>query len=87
MLLAFSIVSVLYACHQRVGAWRSRGVMEPETVKPLKNLIKSKKFNLSRKTPIAPNPCVCPASAGHTPKAFQIVQKYKFGLQKLIFGV
>ena len=22
--------------------------------------------------------CVCPAYAGHTPKAFQIVQKYKF---------
>ena len=27
---------------------------------------------------IAPNVCVCPAYAGHTPKAFQIVQKYKF---------
>jgi hypothetical protein len=24
---------------------------------------------------------VCPAYAGHTPKAFQIVQKYKFRLQ------
>lgn len=36
---------------------------------------------------IEANRCVCPAYAGHTPKAFQIVQKYKFRLQKLIFGV
>ena len=36
---------------------------------------------------IEANRCVCPAYAGHPPKAFQIVQKYKFGLQKLIFGV
>jgi hypothetical protein len=41
----------------------------------------------STKTAILPNCCVCPASAGHTPKAFQIVQKYKFRLQKLTFGV
>ena len=39
------------------------------------------------KVAIEANDCVCPAYAGHPPKAFQIVQKYKFGLQKLIFGV
>ena len=53
----------------------------------------AQKFNrrteleLSTEPAILPNCCVCPAYAGHTPKAFQIVQKYKFGLQKLIFGV
>ena len=33
------------------------------------------------------NRCVCPAYAGHTPKAFQIVQKYKFLLMNQVFGV
>ena len=53
----------------------------------------AQKFNrrtaveFSTKPAILPNCCVCPAYAGHPPKAFQIVQKYKFGLQKLIFGV
>lgn len=31
--------------------------------------------------------CVCPAYAGHTPKAFQIVQKYKFSFTNQVFGV
>ena len=30
---------------------------------------------------------VCPAYAGHTPKAFQIVQKYKFLFMNQVFGV
>ena len=30
---------------------------------------------------------VCPAYAGHTPKAFQIVQKYKFSFTNQVFGV
>ena len=50
-------LSLRQHCLQRVGAWRSRGIMKTQTVKPLKNLIKNKKYNLSRKTPIAPNPC------------------------------
>ena len=33
------------------------------------------------------NGCVCPAYAGHTPKAFQIVQKYKFSFTNQVFGV
>ena len=33
------------------------------------------------------NRCVCPAYAGHTPKAFQIVQKYKFSFTNQVFGV
>src|SRR5690606_27794185 len=36
---------------------------------------------------IEPNACVCPAYAGHTPKAFQIVQKYKFSFTNQVFGV
>jgi len=36
---------------------------------------------------ILPNRCVCPAYAGHTPKAFQIVQKYKFSFMNQVFGV
>ena len=36
---------------------------------------------------ILPNCCVCPAYAGHTPKAFQIVQKYKFLFMNQVFGV
>ena len=30
---------------------------------------------------------VCPAYAGHTPKAFQKVQKYKFSFTNQVFGV
>ena len=48
---------------------------------------RKKKYKLIQNQAILFNCCVCPAYAGHTPKAFQIVQKYKFGLQKLIFGV
>lgn len=44
--------------------------------------LKSKGLN---KTQIAR--CVCPAYAGHTPKAFQIVQKYKFSFTNQVFGV
>src|SRR5690606_23945749 len=36
---------------------------------------------------ILPNCCVCPAYAGHTPKAFQIVQRYKFSFTNQFFGV
>ena len=36
---------------------------------------------------IATNGGVCPAYAGHTPKAFQIVQKYKFNFTNQVFGV
>ena len=36
---------------------------------------------------ILPNCCVCPAYAGHTPKAFQIVQKYKISFTNQVFGV
>ena len=36
------------------------------------------KREFTTKFAILPNACVCPAYAGHTPKAFQIVQKYKF---------
>ena len=36
---------------------------------------------------ILQNACVCPAYAGHTPKAFQIVQKYKFLFMNQVFGV
>ena len=39
------------------------------------------------KTAIEYMPCVCPAYAGHTPKAFQIVQKYKFSFTNQVFGV
>src|SRR5690554_3949562 len=41
----------------------------------------------STKPPLVPNRCVCPAYAGHTPKAFQIVQKYKFSFMNQVFGV
>src|SRR5690554_1271532 len=41
----------------------------------------------SASPPLAPNRCVCPAYAGHTPKAFQIVQKYKFSFMNQVFGV
>ena len=44
-------------------------------------------FNRSTSAPLLANPCVCPAYAGHTPKAFQIVQKYKFNFTNQVFGV
>lgn len=42
---------------------------------------------LTTEPAIEPNACVCPAYAGHTPKAFQIVQKYKFSFMNQVFGV
>ena len=53
----------------------------------------AQKFNritaveFSTKPAILPNCCVCPAYAGHTPKAFQIVQKYKISFTNQVFGV
>ena len=47
------------------------------------------KLNLNGSTlpRMTQNVCVCPAYAGHTPKAFQIVQKYKFSFTNQVFGV
>jgi hypothetical protein len=63
------------------------GDFEALHCQPSTNFDRSTKLDLTTEPPLLGRCCVCPASAGHTPKAFQIVQKYKFGLQKLIFGV
>ena len=52
----------------------------------IKFLAKCKRV-FTTKFAILPNGCVCPAYAGHTPKAFQIVQKYKFSFTNQVFGV
>ena len=51
------------------------------------NFDRSTKLYLTTEPPLLPNCCVCPAYAGHTPKAFQIVQKYKFSFTNQVFGV
>ena len=55
----------------------------------LKNecLINHKTVKRSTKPRLLGRCCVCPAYAGHTPKAFQIVQKYKFSFTNQVFGV
>jgi len=58
-----------------------------QNCQPALNFIRSTKLRLSTKPAILPNCCVCPAYAGHTPKAFQIVQKYKFSFTNQVFGV
>lgn len=44
-------------------------------------------FEFITDSAITQNGCVCPAYSGHTPKAFQIVQKYKFSFTNQVFGV
>jgi hypothetical protein len=63
------------------------GDFEALHCQPSTNFDRSTKLDLTTEPPLLGRCCVCPASAGHTPKVFQIVQKYKFGLQKLILGV
>src|SRR5690554_8067659 len=54
---------------------------------PSTNVDRITAIDLTTSAPIAANGCVCPAYAGHTPKAFQIVQKYKFSFMNQVFGV
>src|SRR5690606_17135015 len=63
------------------------GDFEALHCQPSTNVDRSTALHLTTSAPIATNGCVCPAYAGHTPKAFQIVQKYKFSFTNQVFGV
>src|SRR5690554_4875019 len=54
---------------------------------PSTNFDRSTKLDLTTEPPLLGRCCVCPAYAGHIPKAFQIVQKYKFSFMNQVFGV
>src|SRR5690606_17241032 len=63
------------------------GDFEAIHCQPSTNFDRSTMLDLTTEPPLLGRCCVCPAYAGHTPKAFQIVQKYKFSFTNQVFGV
>ena len=58
-----------------------------QNCQPALHLNRTTKLQVCTSPRLTQNPCVCPAYAGHTPKAFQIVQKYKISFTNQVFGV
>ena len=63
------------------------GDYEAQNLNIKRMLNRSRNVDITTEPPILVRCCVCPAYAGHTPKAFQIVQKYKFSFTNQVFGV
>src|SRR5690606_39061625 len=63
------------------------GAIEAQIFNFVQRLNRRTTVKLCTLAPLLAIPCVCPAYAGHTPKAFQIVQKYKFSFTNQVFGV
>src|SRR5690554_1759383 len=78
---------IFFSLTANVLALGEEADFEAQNCLPALNLIRSTKLQLSTEPAFLPNACVCPAYAGHTPKAFQIVQKYKFSFMNQVFGV